>query len=254
MKMGSMRAIVLAAVAALLGLPLAGCYNPQLFKPDGTGGFFCHSDDNPACPDGTMCVVMPAGGTMGRCMPPAGGMMGGGPVQIPKTGSYTGPQNDPMLATLMSCPDSSLEPNDDPASAISAPNPVPDMTTPKITKMAICPTGPNPATGLHDVDFFKISGKMLPSGTLTLKANVFYDVSYGDLDVAILDSTGSMLASDGSSVSNGCVAASIQGGSGDYYVVVVGANNKDVNRYDIRIASFSTAQTCAPPSGTDGGV
>jgi hypothetical protein len=31
---------------------LAGCYSPKL----GTPGFFCHPDDDPACPDGQECV------------------------------------------------------------------------------------------------------------------------------------------------------------------------------------------------------
>lgn len=248
MRLLSFSGALLAALA--LG---AGCYNPALFTVTGDGGFYCHPNDNPACPDGTTCMPM-GDGTTGRCLPSATMNGPGGGVSIPKMGSYTGPMNDPMLSDASSCPDKSLEPNDDMTSAVTAPAPMPDQSTPKITKMAICPTGPNPATGLHDVDYFKVETKSLPAESLTLKANVYYDVSYGDLDVAIFDSSGKLLASDGSAVSNGCVAASIMGGGSDYYVVVVGANNKDVNRYDIRIASFTSQVTCDASSTPDGGT
>ena len=35
-----------------------------------------------------------------------------------------------------------------------------------------------------------------------------------------------------------------------FYVMVVGANNMDVNRYDIRIRTFSMAKQC-PVAGAD---
>jgi hypothetical protein len=35
----------------LFALAVAGCYSPQLSNP----GFYCHPDDNPACPDGQKC-------------------------------------------------------------------------------------------------------------------------------------------------------------------------------------------------------
>jgi len=38
---------------------LGGCYSPKL----GTPGFFCHPDDDPACPDGQSCID-------GRCISP----------------------------------------------------------------------------------------------------------------------------------------------------------------------------------------
>src|SRR5581483_1640711 len=123
---------------------------------------------------------------------------GGGGGLIPKTGTYTGPHNDPMLGSLALCPDQSLEPNETPAQAIPAPSPFPDQATPKITKMAICPTGPRPETGMHDIDFYVVDTTGLATTPLTMMAEIFYDVSYGDLDVGIFDSTLTRLASDGS--------------------------------------------------------
>jgi hypothetical protein len=49
----------IARSVSLLGLVSAGCYNPQLSNPS----FYCHADDNPACPDGQTCVD-------GRCVGP----------------------------------------------------------------------------------------------------------------------------------------------------------------------------------------
>jgi len=43
--------------AALFSLLLAGCYSPSLSNP----GFYCHAEDNPACPDGQSCIN-------GRCV------------------------------------------------------------------------------------------------------------------------------------------------------------------------------------------
>ncbi len=45
--------------AHIVLLLFCGCYSPKLGSP----GFFCHSDDNPACPDGQQCIN-------GRCAPP----------------------------------------------------------------------------------------------------------------------------------------------------------------------------------------
>jgi hypothetical protein len=149
---------------------------------------------------------------------------------IPKTGpAYTGPMMDPMLSPS-ALPDGTLEPNDDAATAITFSAP-PDAATFKIVQMAIAPPG--------DQDWYRIDASV--SG-LTLKANLFYDITYGDLDVAILDAQGNPLASDGTAVSNGCVAALVA--LGPSYVVVAGANNTAVNRYEIHIQSFSTPHTC----------
>jgi hypothetical protein len=36
-------------------------------------------------------------------------------------------------------------------------------------------------------------------------------------------------------------------GAGTYFVVVVGANDVDVNRYDLRVRTFSKITSCAAP-------
>ena len=41
---------------------VAACYGPQLGSP----GYFCHPDDNPACPEGQTCAA--AGGGSFRCV------------------------------------------------------------------------------------------------------------------------------------------------------------------------------------------
>jgi hypothetical protein len=232
-----------------------GCYTPNL----GPVGFYCHPEDSPSCPDGYSCKMI---GSDFRCVASASDAGLSSSSLIPKTGApYSGPHNDPMLSSLSSCPDyssdptASLEPNDDTAHAVdlAANPPIPDMPTPKLVHLAICPTGPNPATGNHDVDYYKIDTTSFGQPTLSMMAEIFYDITYGDIDVGIFDSTGRMLAGDGSAVTNGCVAASV--GSGVYYVVVVGANNMDVNRYDVRIRTFTASHQC-PVAGmtTDGGT
>ena len=42
-----MRVFVLFAL-----VPLASCYSPQLSSP----GFYCHPEDDPACPEGQVCI------------------------------------------------------------------------------------------------------------------------------------------------------------------------------------------------------
>jgi hypothetical protein len=227
---------------------LAACFNPS----NPPIGFYCHPGDNPACPDGSECKMV---GSDYRCVATGGGAPDLPQAGlIPKTGaSYSGPHNDPMLSSVDACSDKELEPNDSPAQAIpTSPSatPTPDTPTPKITHMAICPSGPRPDTGNHDVDYFMVDTTQFSQSSLTIMAEIFYDVTYGDLDVGIFDSTGRLLAADGTAVTNGCVAASI--GSGIYYVVVAGANNMDSNRYDIRIRTFSMPHQCPTP-GQDAG-
>ncbi len=235
-----MRARMVMAAGALA---LASCYSPNL-----KGSFFCHVNDSPACPDGQVCMLNAGSTTEGTCV--GGGMVGGGgggqAIMIPKSGSYSGPHSDPMLNDATTCPDVSLEPNDSTMTAIPAPVPTPDdATTPKITHLAVCPTGPNPATGQHDVDYYSVDTTKLGAGTLTLQAEIFYDISYGDLDVAIVDGTGRILAADGSAATNGCTAAAVP--PGQYYVVVVGANNTDSNRYELRVRSYTMSHQCPTP-------
>jgi hypothetical protein len=151
-------------------------------------------------------------------------------LSIRKTAAYTGPKMNPMLDSATSCPDHDLEPNDLRAPIeVAAP---PDQAAPKLVKMAICPSG----TG--DTDWFKVD----LTGNLWLKAQLFYDVAYGDLDLAIVSQDLQILASDGSAVSNGCAVSPV--GPGGVYVVVAGANNVEVNRYDVLINSYATPQAC----------
>ena len=237
--------IVFSTGAAFAALA-ASCYSPAL----GPIGYYCHlaadgtSPDNPACPDGATCTAV-AGSQPGegRCVASVGSAGAG---LIPKTGApYTGNHNDPMLNDVSMCPDASLEPNDSDKTSVPAPTPTPDTATPKITKMSICPMGARPETGQHDVDYFKIDTTTFGSSQLTVMAEIFYDISYGDLDVGVFDASGRLLSADGSAITNGCTAASV--GPGVYYIVVAGANNTDSNRYDIRIRTFTMPRQCPTP-------
>ncbi len=87
----------------------AGCYSPDLGNP----GFYCHANDNPACPDGQDCVG-------GRCVnhgttPGGGDLAGGGShdmavgvphdmaMQQQKFDFATGPQDFAMTGNLCVC-------------------------------------------------------------------------------------------------------------------------------------------------------
>lgn len=216
------RALVLLALGTL------GCFHPNITN----GGFRCDATAAEPCPAGFRCVN-------DRCID-------GAPViHVDKTGpAYSGPHADPGLTTASDCPDATLEPNDGPAPPAGQPIVVsltPDAITARLTAMAICPTGANPTAGTrrHDVDWYRVE---LPPTVTTLMAELFYDITYGDVDVAITDAAGVMLASDGTARSNGCVTAAASGGT--YYVVVVGAYDTDVNHYDIRVRSFTHAAAC----------
>jgi hypothetical protein len=162
-------------------------------------------------------------------------------ITVPKSGpAYTGPHMDPGLNA--DCPDTDLEPNDLLSQAVTAPLPIPDIPTSKITKLAICPQGPSPWSGSHDIDVFKVDLTSF-SGVLALKVELTYDIAYGDLDVAILDETGRALDTEGTAVSNACLVMAASRPS-VYYVAVVGANNVDSNRYELRIRTFSQGATC----------
>jgi hypothetical protein len=235
----------------------AGCYNPEITS----GGFACNSTlADTQCPDGYSCqigaCVNPLGqdakdnGADGCCVKVSTSSSDLPVVEIPKSGPpYTGAHSDPGLNTPADCADSGLEPNDgpEPNGHPLAFNPVPDMPSAKIIKLSICPGGNSPVTGRHDVDFFKVDNTTGPS-SLTLMAQVFYDISMGDLDIGIFTYDGHQLNSlsvDGTAVTNGCAAAAIS--NGIYYVVVAGANNVDSNRYELLIRSFAQAQTCPTP-------
>ena len=224
----------LAGLGAFLALS-QGCFNPTYGNP----GFYCHSEDNPACPDGQTCVG-------GRCI--GGSSSGGdggqpGDSIVPKTGTYTGAKLDPGLDDVSKCTDSPLEPNDTIDNAVPgltmSLNLQPDAASPKLQNLAICPTGKNPKAKGHDVDYYEIEATQSVSALV----EITYDVKYGDLDVGIFRADGSLVAGDGSSVSNGCVAASLP--AGKYYVGVGGANNADSNRYDLHIRFFSSPRSCS---------
>jgi hypothetical protein len=225
----------------------SSCYNPAF--PDGQG-LYCKvaspSDPDPnapACPEGQKCVG-------NRCVNDTGGG-GPGTVEIPKTGMYNGLRNDPRLISDNDCPDSRLEPNNSPETALQAPDPTPDSMVPKIVMMSICPQGKK------DVDWFVVDldSSKFSQSQLSMLVQVFYDVSYGDLDVGIFDANGRLLASDGSAVSNGCASFTVNPGPGvKYYVAVVGANNSEVNRYDLHIRTFTASRSCTSMSTSDGGL
>jgi hypothetical protein len=242
----------------LLLLSLLGCTSPSTECSALTA---CNSGGYKFCKQGAACFYALTDGSTIYCTDCGDcgaavqrvtawcGSQPGGPdmalqpstgLTIPKSGPpYTGTMSDPGLNTLSDCADASLEPNDNPATALSF-TPVPDMPTAKIIKLAICPKGPNPRTGSHDQDWFKVD--LVGSSSLTLKAEVFYDVTFGDLDVAIVDGGGNILASDGTAVTNACAVAQVS--SAVYYVVVAGANNVDVNNYQLLIRTFSSVTTC----------
>jgi hypothetical protein len=218
---------LLAASAALL----VGCFNPQIKN----GGFACDTSNATPCPSGFSCVA-------GKCISATGG--NANVLTVAKMGIYSGLRLDPMLTSPSDCPDAKLEPNDGPGAPPFGP-PIglaitPDQPTPNVQQMAICPKGNNPATGQHDVDWFQVP----VTSPMTLVAQAFYDVAYGDLDLAIVDGTGNIVASDGTAVSNACASASLNPGT--YYVVVVGAMNEDVNRYALNVRAYSTAASCMP--------
>jgi hypothetical protein len=215
-------------IALVLATALAtGCFKPDITN----GGFACAPDANPACPGGFICID-------NRCI---NGIV---PVRVAKTGAaYTGVHTDPGLAAASDCPDSSLEPNDGPVLPDGKPIVVVttlDVVTPKTTKMSICPKGLNATTKRHDVDYFRVD---VPAGAAAVMAEVFYDITYGDLDVAILDAGGSMLASDGTATTDACAVTNVKA-SGIYYIVVVGGGDVDVNRYDLRVRTFTKPTAC----------
>lgn len=154
---------------------------------------------------------------------------------------------DAMLSDASDCPDEALEPNDGPSAKPPFGPPIAidvevDMPGPRLQGLAICPNGVNPATGYHDSDYFEIDLK----APATIVAELTYDIRYGDLDLALVDGTGKVLASDGTAVSNACVMQALAAGT--YYAVVVGANASDVNRYGLDVRALTMGAACPAAS------
>jgi len=220
---------------ALLAMPVAfaaSCYNPTFGSP----GYFCNPDDAVPCPSGTTCKL--SGGDY-HCLKSSGGNNNNntGALEIPKTGSYAGTKQDPELNSASDCTDAPLESNNNlnAATDISASVTINGGGT-WINMQAICPKGSS------DIDYFLYDSTGSPQSQIYLKAEIQYDIQYGDLDLAIVDAEGSVMTSDGSFKSNGCTVASI--GNGKFYVGVLGADG-DVNRYQIRVRAYTTPQSCA---------
>ncbi len=226
---------VVASFLLLGALAVAGCFNPSV--PDNR--FTCTTTDS-ECPNGLSCIN-------GFCTQPGDVTpVKGVVVTITKTGSpYSGPTQMLNWTDASMCPDEAEEPNDGPdpyGQPLTWIPKVDNPTPPTIAGKAICPTGPNPATSNHDVDFYKIDETNAPAA-VTLVANVTYDIQYGDLDIAVYDSKLNQLIADGTAVSNGCVATTLNPGQ-VYYVVVAGANNMDINNFSIQMATWSTPHAC----------
>ncbi len=236
-------------VSLLVGV--SGCYAPSIPNGSTTQGFSCMPTDNPACPEGFSCVNQ-------LCVKPTGASTDGGISPITKACSYNGAKMNPKLDALTDCkdydtnPTMSLEPNDSTSTASPISFSVtPDQATPKLINLAICPMGINPKASAHDVDYYKVDLSTF-STVKSLVANVTYQVTYGDVDIAILDSNGTQLGSDGTCVDNGCASAAVS--SGIFYVLVVGANSTDVNNYQLSIRSYSTSKGCDGTTVGDGGT
>ena len=230
--MRSLRFVVAALPIGALLVFGVNCFNPQYASP----GYNCDVTMDRTCPDGQSCIA-------GQCRDTNGDGGSSASGSIPKTGTYTGPTQDPGLNSIDSCTDKALEPNDTIATAVQLPAIAVDGAALPLVKLAICPTGDNPLAKGHDVDYYQMN--------VTENANVLvkivYDIKYGDLDVGIFRPDGSIVKSDGTAVSNACVAASLPMGA--YYVGVVGAGNTAVNNYTMSIRLTSAATTCdtTPP-------
>lgn len=202
--MRSLHAIAPIALAAL-----AGCYDPGDL---GDAPFKCY-DQSPECPDGYVCN--------GKfCVREN---ITKNPLTIQKSGTYAGMHVDPMLDGA-NCPDKDVEPNDAYGRATPLSSDAP------LANMAICPSG--------DIDYFKLS----TSGQY-VRAQITYQVKYGDLDVAIVDANGMVVTADGTAKDNGCIATNSPL-TGDVYIGVVGAEGKDQGLYNVVATLSPTSIKC----------
>jgi hypothetical protein len=231
-----MRLLVLSVFSAsVLATVLVSCYNPDTKNK----GFTCDPADDPPCPAGFEC--------RNRFCEAVSATTGA--ISIDKTEYYTGEQyTNASLGMADTCPDKDYEPGDGPTKAPLKMSPRLDAPPEKTPKMAICPTGIAPWSNAHDVDYFKVDASTdAGANTITLKAEITYDVKYGDLDIAIVDSSGTTVKDDGTAKSNGCVAATVT--PGVYYVVIVGAKNPnkpeaDVNTYELKVQTSTLPKNC----------
>lgn len=204
-------------VSALL-LGLAGCYQPGDL---GDIPFDCTAEQ-PECPDGYTC----ADGA--HCTRDTGSSTGNLTVAIPKTGQpYTGPHTaDPQLANG-ACPSQDIGRVMSQATILS---------TGGLTNLAICKPG--------DINLFRIPN----AAGVYPKVVITYEVAHGDLDLAFIDGDGKLIGTsmpfaDGTAVSTGCIALPSPA-SGDVYLAVVGASNKETGSYSIRLSTSSSAPHC----------
>jgi hypothetical protein len=227
-------------------LGLGACWKPDIQDR----GFACNADEDiPPCPEGFECRG-------GLCQ-----VSQGPGIHIEKAVSYTGMRSPAGLDTVDECPDYIVSPSIEPNDGINM-GPVRlsyklDMEPTRAPGLAICPVGNAPWSGAHDVDYYKVdTSKEMDAGhsMLTLKAEIDYDIQYGDLDIAVLDATGGVLNEDGSAMSGGCSAAQITPGVN--YIVVVGAGDVDVNRYTLKVKVSTTPENCfqVPEMPMDGGT
>jgi hypothetical protein len=103
-------------------LLLTGCFNPHYGSPS----FYCHEDDQPACPDGQYCVA-------GRCVDPGKVTTDGGVVPIEDMSG--GPRAD--LAPPSSNPNPSPSPNPNPGTN-PTPNPGPGSSMTGCNGYSLC--------------------------------------------------------------------------------------------------------------------
>jgi hypothetical protein len=152
-----------------------------------------------------------------------------------------------------------LEPNDMPGTAITLSNPL--MADPPATYMGspyeICPDRTAPS--VPDVDVFKFK----LSSPAKVIAEVRYQVTFGDLDVALFrmakdpDTMMDMpqrVLTDLTANNNGCIEANNLM-AGTYYVVVRGTTTPEkpgvysMNNYSIRVYTTAGSASCAKKDG-----
>lgn len=206
-------------VAFLVSILLAACnpYDPDL----GDAPFRCGTSA-PQCPEGyitqqdmAICIcVRPGGGDGGTNQPDAGG----GPTDCNDDSSFE-PNNRHECAAGESAAVCESNGGSATPTAIGA-----AATTTNFNDMAICPGS--------DKDHFRMN---IPQAGTDITVTVDFEIGGGELQVDILNSTGSSIAT-GSQVSSGRVEAVITANiAGTYYARVQSAGGED-NNYDVRMS------------------